>query len=175
MAVTVPVMFTSIEDAEVEVTRPVSDELVRKIIQNVNMLAELAKIGQIISIAVNQPGVSAPNPAQFQQCDGSEITQENSPLQSTGGFTRYTPDLRKHFIRGAPNEAANGYTAAELTNNLSHTHSTTNVCTGVVGEEGDERHGYADLCHNHGVNADLSTADPIDLAYVKTVFYLKIN
>jgi hypothetical protein len=174
MAVTYPVMFTSIEDAEVGVERPVSDETVRKLIQNVNMLSGLAKIGQVISVAVNQIGVPAPQPNQFQQCDGTEITQENSPLQSTGGFDRFTPQLEKFFIRGAPDESSNFQTDAELTNDLSHTHSTGTVHTPNVGEEGDERHGY-DHDHNHGVDTDLSAAEPIDPAHMKVVFYLKIN
>lgn len=174
MAVTLPVMFTPVEDAEVSYNRPVSDETVRKIIQNVNMLAELAKIGQILGVAINQPSVETPDPLQWQQCDGSEITQENSPLQSTGGSQRFTVDMRKHFLRGSPDESTNGYTASDLTSNVSHTHTTGFVGYATVGEEGDERHGYV-APHNHPVSTDLSAAEPIDPSHLKVVFYLKIN
>lgn len=174
MAITLPVMFTSIEDAEVAYTRPISDETVRKIIQNVNMLAELAKIGQIVAVAINQPQVQTPSPLQWQQCDGSEIVQENSPLQSVGGSQRFTVDMRSHYLRGAPDESTNTYTSANLTSNISHNHTTGFVGYATVGEEGDERHGYT-APHNHPVNNDLSAAEPIDPSHLKVVYYLKIN
>lgn len=177
MAITYPVMYTPVADKEVEFTRPVSDETVRKIIQNINMLSKLAEIGQIISVAVNQPGVSTPSPLQFQQCDGSEITQENSPLQSTSGSPKFTPDTRDFFLRGAPDESTNGQTAPNLTTNLQHAHSTSTIVQPRVGEGGDERHAYSDsdLPHNHPLSDDLNPAEPIDPANLKIVHYLKIN
>lgn len=177
MAITKPTMFTSIEDAEVSFNRPVTDEVVRKIIQNVNMLNELAKIGQLIAVAVNQPGVEIPSPDQFQQCDGADIVHPNSPLQSVGGYHRITPNMKRRFPRGAQSEESNPGTAVDLTNDMRHTHTTGFVCVGKVGEDGDERHAYSDynLCHNHGVDVDLEANDPISPRHLKVVMYLKIN
>lgn len=175
MAITLPVMFTSIEDAEVSFNRPVSDETVRKILQNINMLGELAKLGQLIPVAVNQPGVPSPNPDIFQQANGSEIVQIDSPLQSTIGSEKFTPDMTKHFLRGAPDESTNGYTAADQINVMEHTHAVDVVCPPlIIGESGDERKSYA-ICHTHAIEDDLNPAEPIDPKHVKVVFYLKIN
>ncbi len=177
MAVTLPNCYTEVHDSEVDLNRPVSDETVRKIIQNVNMLAELAKIGQILSVAINQPGVPSPNPNLHQQCDGSEIIQSDSPLRSTSGTDRFTPNLIKFFIRGADDEDTNSQTAVDLTNNLQHNHSGfTGYFDAIyfIGEEGDERHSYQSV-HRHGINNDQSAADPIDPAHLKVLMYLKIN
>jgi hypothetical protein len=174
MAVTYPPCYTEVKDAELEVERPVTDELLRKMIQNVNMLSQLAMVGQICAIAVNQPGAPAPNPEIWQACDGSEITDVNSPLQSIGGDNRYTPDLKKKYLRGAEDQELNTITSADLTCNLTHTHTTNVIGYWQVGEGGTERRGYA-AAHNHGINNDLSAAEPIDVAHMKVVFYMKIN
>jgi hypothetical protein len=174
MAVIKPVMYTPIEDAEVSEGNPVSDETVRKLVQNSNMLGALACIGSIRAIAVNVVGVPAPSVDQFQYCDGSEITHPQSPLQSTSGFTRLTPDTRQRYIRGATSESSNGLTALNPTNNLSHTHTTGFVAPVLVGYIAEECKGW-EVPHNHTVNADLSATDPIDPAHFQIALYLKIN
>lgn len=181
MSVVVPVCFTELDSNELNINRPVSEETVRKLIQNINLLGQLAIIGSIRAIAVNTPGVPPPNTDQFQYCDGGEITNDFSPLRSTSGHTRTTPKIADKYLRGALNVDVNDDTGdlavgGFVTRDLSHTHNTANVFQNVtVGEEGDERHAYNNRAHNHGIDADLNPADPIDLAHVQTAYYLKIN
>lgn len=180
MSVIVPVCFTPIDENELSEGQPVTEETMRKLVQNINLLGKLAVVGSIRAIAVQTPGVPVPNPDQFQHCDGSPITNDFSPLRSTDGHERKTPKLNDKYIRGAQTTTENHDTGdlepgKSATRDLSHTHNTGFVCQGTQGEEGDERHGYDNRCHNHGITTDLSEEDPIELAHVQTAFYLKIN
>lgn len=182
MAVTIPPMYTEFDDQELSYKRPVSEETVRKLIQNTNMLGSLALIGSVRAVAVNTPGVPLPSTAQFQLADGTQITDTNSPLQATSGHPRATPKLNDKYIRGASSPTSNADTGdldpgTSRTRDLSHTHNTGFVFSPIVGEEGDERKAYDQdhLNHNHGIVSDLSDADPIELANVQTAYYLKIN
>jgi hypothetical protein len=180
MSVVVPPIFTPIDTNELALNRPLSEETVRKLVQNVNMLGRLSLIGSIRAIAVNTGGVPQPSTDQFQYCDGGSIVNEASPLRATSGHDRKTPKLNDKYLRGAHTTITNDDTGdlnpGEFrTRNLSHTHTVGFVCTGIIGEEGNERHAYANLCHTHGMTDDLSAVDPIDLIHVQTAYYLKIN
>jgi len=175
MAITKPPIFTSIEEAEVSFPRPVSEETVRKMIQNANMLAELAKIGSIICIQVNAQGVTAPSTDIFQIADGGQITHPISPLTPISPATAFTPDMKERFIRGAFTQLSNPASSVPETVNLNHSHGVGQVCGPIVGEEGDERHGYENGCHSHGMSSDLNSAEPLDPAHIQVAMYLKIN
>lgn len=185
MAITVPVIFTDIDELELDENRPVSEETVRKMIQNVNLLGSLAPIGLVVAVAVNTPSVPPVNSTLFQYCDGGQITDTTSPLRATAGHPRASPNMADKYLRGAPNATTNPDTGdlpagGHATRNLSHNHTGgTGQIAGPsnVGEDGDERHAY-DLnfpFHNHPISSDLSSTDPIDLAHIQTAFYLKIN
>ena len=182
MSVVVPPIYTEIDDKELSLNRPTSEETVRKLVQNVNLLGTLAPVGLIVGVAVNTPGVPPVNSLLFQFCDGSQITDPTSPIRATLGHPRATPRINDKYLRGAPDTTSNpdsgdldvgGFATRDLNHN--HGGATGFVCVGIVGEEGDERHGYEDLCHQHTISSDLSDEDPIDMAHVQTAFYLKIN
>lgn len=174
MSVTKPVVFTSIEDAEVAYGKPVSEEVIRKMIQNSNLIGALCPIGSFRHMQINQPGAFPPNVKLWQMSDGTEITDPDSPLKSVVPTSRFTNDMRNNYVRGAPDEATNGFTGSATTD-LSHSHDTGTTCTAIDGEEGDERRGYATLCHNHDMARDLSTAEPLDVANQQLAIYVKIN
>jgi hypothetical protein len=182
MSVIVPPIYTPIDDQEVSYKRPVSEETVRKLCQNINLLGSLAIIGSIRAVALNQPGVPVPATDQFQLCDGAKITDPVSPLRSVIGTDRFAPNLKDKYIRGAANATTNTDTGdlpsgGSATRDLSHTHTTGNVCSpfGIIGDAGTERRAYETACHNHGVDADLTTPDPIELGHQQIAFFLKIN
>ena len=181
MAVTIPPVYTEIDDQELSFKRPVSEETIRKLIQNVNMLGSLALVGSVRAVAVNTPGVPAPDPQQFQYCDGSQITDLTSPIRATSGHPRAVPNIADKYVRGASSTTSNADTGdltpgASRTRDLQHTHTTGDVSNGgIVATDGNERHGYPGAVHNHGVTADLSDSDPIELAHIQTAYYLKIN
>lgn len=173
MAITRPVVFTPIEDIEVTRNHTVSEELVRKMIQNSNLLGALAVIGSIRCMAINQPGVSSPSTDVWQLATGSQITQPQSPITSVGPFDRFTPDFTNVYIRGAMDDTANNIGGA-YTVDLSHTHTIGARNGTAIGEEGDEQQAYAPG-HSHGVNNGLPDNEPLEPAHQEVATYLKIN
>ncbi|RYZ74567.1 MAG: hypothetical protein EOP09_00265 [Proteobacteria bacterium] len=179
MAVTRPAVFNSIDDKEVEFGRPVTEETVRKMIQNCNMLAALAPIGSMIHFNSRQPGVTQfPDPTIYQISNGGEITEATSPLRSIGEDLRFTPDMRNRYVRGAPSLAACGY-GGNATVDLSHDHGGITGLTfaPVTANDGNERRSWnANFPgHDHPISSDLSTAEPLDVAHQELAVYLKIN
>ena len=175
MAIIKPVIFTSVEDAEVTRNRPVAEETVRKLIQNANMLSALTAIGSIRCVQINMIGGDAPDTDQWQLCDGGEITHANSPLATSGFTSRYTPNFTSKFIRGANNTTANP-AGGNSSINLSHNHVIGQVnSVQLVDGDTDNRPAYDPPNHNHGMNNDLSPSEPLDLAHQQLGVYLKIN
>jgi hypothetical protein len=176
MAVVRPVMFTSVDDLEVTFERPVSEETVRKMIQNANMLAALAPLGSVLHMQLNQPGVQPPLTSVYQLANGGEITEPTSPLRSIVPITRVVPDIRNRYVRGAPTLGTTG-SGGSSTVNLSHTHSNGVACAPINANDGNERRSWnANFpCHDHTMNSDLSSAEPLDPAHQELAVYIKIN
>lgn len=173
MAVIRPVIYTPIEDIEVLRNRTVSEEVVRKMIQNCNMFKALAPVGTIRCIALNQLGVMTPSADQWQQADGSEITNPISPIGTLLPDQRYTPDLRNVYLRGSADDSSNtpggGYTV-----DLQHSHSSGVLVGTGFGEEGTEQQAYH-LNHGHAIPPDLSVTEPLEPAHQEVAVYIKIN
>ena len=179
MAIIKPVIFTSVEDAEVTRNRPVAEETVRKLIQNANMLGALAAIGSIRCVQINMIGGGAPDSDQWQLCDGGEITHANSPLATSGFTNRYTPNFQNTYIRGANNTTSNP-PGGSSTVNLQHNHSIGTVASSQIADEKrlfvpSDTDAYQPANHNHGINNDLSSGEPLDPAHQQVGVYLKIN
>lgn len=173
MAVTIPLVFTPTIDEEYVYNRPVHEDSLRKMAQNINLLGEMAKIGSIRQIQLNQIGVPAPDPTIWQLCDGEEITSPTSPLRTMGMVQRFTPDLRGRFVRGATNAISNSFGGSDAAA-TSHAHggSTGNVGGTIKGEEGDEKAARKD--HNHNIESNLNDS-PNNPTHQILAFYLKIN
>lgn len=177
MAITNPVLYTPMLDEEVDVDRPVSEELVRKLFQNINLLLNLVPIGGVEVFNVNQVGVPEPSVTLFQYCNGDEITDATSPLASSGLSHYYTPDIRSKYVRGADgSETLLTETGGNTTVNLAHDH------TGFVGnvtKAPGESFGFGgiyggDLTHKHSLASALGSVT-LDLANFTVAYFLKIN
>lgn len=174
MAVVKPVMFTSIEDTEVAKDRPVSEELVRKMIQNCNLLGELAKIGSIQFVQINLDNAPQVNPDILQLANGGEITQVDSPLKTVVPTNRYTPDMKDKFVRGSP-DLSNNTIGGSATTNLSHAHGTGDGGVGGMVNDGDDSSTYNTPFHTHGVTAALSSAESLEPSHQQLAVYIRIN
>lgn len=175
MAIIKPVIFTSIEDIEVYKDRPVSEEVVLKLIRNCNMLAELVPIGLVRPVALNQPGAEVPSTDQFQLCDNSEITHALSPLKSNPPYTENrTPSLVDRYPRGAADESNNPI-GGSPTVNLSHTHDIQGIDAPYRNSEKGNKQNAYDTSHTHTVANDLNAAEPLEMAHQQVAFYIKIN
>lgn len=175
--ITIPDIFTEILDSEVGFERPCSEEVKRKIAQDLNFLSQLALIGSITPLALNQPGVSSPEPTVHQLCDGSEITNATSPLRTMGIDMRFTPDMRNRYLRGANAGTVLGNElGGAATLNLAHAHGgfTGAFAHAILGEEGNDNTVPANN-HAHPISSDLSAMEPLEPAHQQIAYYLKIN
>jgi len=75
-----------------------SSELATELSSNVDAMNLLIPLGEIVPILVGIPGVPTPDANVFQLCDGSEITNANSPLRSIGGVQRFTPNMEDVWL-----------------------------------------------------------------------------
>jgi hypothetical protein len=176
MAATNPVLFTPVSEDEVKLNRPGQEDLIKKLLQNINMLGELAVIGAVECFNINQLGANSPSVEIFQGADGSEITNSDSPLRSSGPTTRYTPDTRNRYVRGANGSTVIGNElGGAATVNLAHSHDPSGDYTSpLVGNAGTDGFGGPET-HSHNTPSDLDSAEPLQVAHVQIAMYLKIN
>lgn len=174
MSVTVPAIFTPITDVEVTYKHSVSEETVRKMIQNTNLLGTLSPIGSIRMLQFNQNGAQSPDPTLMQLCNGSEILDPNSPLRTMGITQHFTPNLIGLYPRGAADEVSNN-TGGFATIDLSHAHggSTSSVGGSLRGNGGGEK--TARVEHSHAIDSRLSNVEPLNPSHQVLAFYIKIN
>jgi len=159
----VPSIFTEYHSNEVDLHVPGHEELLKKMAMNNNFLLNLMPIGSIIYINATQIGVTLPNINYWQLCDGSEITNPNSPLRTIGIFNRFTPNFNEKYPRGA-NDIINNNSGGTNTHNLDHTHSTS--ASGGGGQAIDNRNKdpassniRSAILHTHG---NLATDAPVN-------------
>ena len=104
----------------------------------------------------------------FQLCNGSTITDPESPLVGTK-----TPDLRGIYVRGVVSydqigatggatSHTHGYTLGDHTHPLSHTHVVSGYTTEVLGKAGDNIAGSSVSTedHVHTITTTSSTPSP---------------
>lgn len=174
MSATYPPVFTPIVDAELDLNAPVSEEVVRKIAQNLNMLSKLAFVGSYRAVHLQLSGSTVPSTGQFQLCNGSEIVDSTSPLSTQGSNQHFTPNLINKYIRVAGSTSSNGTVGAD-SNNLEHDHG--GLTGAYIHQQKSEEDGPHSQVYNHyhSISKDLSPAEIINPPYMNTVFYLKIN
>jgi hypothetical protein len=172
MAITKPVIFTEVTDAETDGKRPVSEETVRKMIQNINMLRALTPYAEVRGVHINLVGSGIPNAPTWLNCDGSEITVLDTPLNTVA--TDVTPDMQDRFLRGAPESVTSGNEAGgSASASFNHTHTIDAVNhPGNLLEAGDEEPAFLPS-HTHGLDAD-PTNVTCDVAHLKVGFYMRV-
>lgn len=173
MAITRPLIFTSVEDAEALRPNAVNEETVRKMVQNINLLGALAALASVRFIHLNLSGVVSPNANIWQEADGSKITNPFSPLTSIVPNEYFTPNIINKYPRGA-SDASTNTAGGSYTVDASHDHATTDVGHALVGQEGDERSGYLEPSHNH-VIAVAPIIEPLEVSHQELGVYLKIG
>lgn len=170
----IPTIFTEYHNEELDLLTPGNEELMKKMALNNNFLMNLLSLGAILYIDINKPGgIGIPSTTVFQECDGSEITNPNSPLRSVGIFQRFTPDLRGKYPRGANSDFENS-SGGTHNHNLTHTHSTGTAGGAGTGLEnkGDRRHAVS---HNHVIFSQFANPTFIESPkFVYLIAYMKI-
>lgn len=174
--ITYPTVYTPIEDAEVAANAPASEETIRKMVQNMNMLLELCPIGSVQFIQINLQNAPTPNGNILQIMNGGEITNSESPLKSVAPFNRFVPNMTGRYVRAAPNENVIGpRIGGDATVNLSHAHEILPALNGAQCNDGNEVPDYDNFFHTHTSNFDLPSAEPLELSNQHVPAYMRIN
>lgn len=176
MSVTVPPIFTPIRDEEIASLVSSQEETLRKVFQNLNFFGNMAPLGTIKFVHINQFGVKPVNSQSYQFCDGSEITSPTSPLRTVGLNLRFTPNLLNNYPRAAVNPTGNA-TGGTNVWNLKHSHGGTTGGMDSLGSfngtDGDER--KSTETHTHDMTDDLSNGTYESPAYFAIAAYMKIR
>lgn len=169
MTATRPIEYTDLHVEEFDLNAPVSEETLRKLVQNFNMVRALMPVAQVKAYHVNLSGVPTPNALLYQYCDGSVITDPTSPV--SGGTT---PTMASCYLRGK--SSGGSETGGGTTADATHGHTTDVEDTylrGHVLEEGNQRKS-AQRAHVHDMPSTplVFSLNPL---YMQMCFYLRIN
>ncbi len=145
----------------------------KKIVNNQNWIEKNIPIGYIIYLYSSQTlangfPIDLPNPNIWVKCNGTLISDINSPLNG-----QTTPDLRNKFFKG---NSTIGLLGGQSTINLQHNHGGQ---TGVTDDrqpdvQADAGGGYnTGAPHTHSINSQLSTVEPIIPPYVELQIYMR--
>jgi hypothetical protein len=151
-------------------------ELATALKNGIDFMSGFCPVGQIVPILTNMPGVPLPDPNIFQECDGSEITNPNSPLRSQGGSPRFVPNMIDRYLRVPINFGLSGQTGGlNSTLQFKHNHGGR---TNTVGTGGAIRSGYNKRharSHSHAINTSFPNPVNVEPPYYTVKFYMRIQ
>jgi len=103
-----------------------SKEVAERFQAGMEILYAMVPVGGIYPIMVGIPNVPTPDVDVWQECDGSEITNPNSPLRSLPGQPRYTPNMQDHkYPRITKTLGVVGTFGGTNDADFEHTHTTS--------------------------------------------------
>ena len=155
----------------------VSVELAEAMRKNIDFLRSVCAIGEIAPIMVNIPGVPTPNPNYWQECDGSEIINENSPLRSQGAIQRFTPNMIDRYILITP---AGGQIAGQQggynsTYAFSHNHGGRTTWVDTNHDTDHSSRIQEANPHDHTISSDLNFPINVEPPHTTVKFYMRIQ
>lgn len=143
---------------------------------NIDYMSAFCPVGAIAPILYGMPGVPLPDPNMWQECDGSEIINPNSPLRSQGGSPRFTPNMLDRYIRMPINFGVAGNSGGtNVTLTFRHNHGGRTNVAGVGGAiKGgyDKRHARS---HDHGINTSFNDPMNVEPPHYVVRFYMRIQ
>ena len=156
----------------------VSIELAESLRVNIDFLQNVCAIGQIAPIMVDLPGVPDPDINYWQECNGSEITNENSPLRSLGENRHYTPDMRERFIMMVKPSSQDAGTPGGENNTYAFKHHHGGYTGSVVSnQDSDHSHSAreAAFSHNHTIAFDFNYPVNVEPPFYTVKFFMRIQ
>lgn len=152
-----------------------SRELASDLRKNLEHLYYTVPVGGICAIASDMPGCPNPNPNIWQVCDGSEITNPNSPIRSLPGNNRFTPNLTNRYIRLWTQTVGQvGQLVGSNEANFHHSHSTSEVGVGPSEGAADDKGNPDANPHSHSINGQLGVIN-VEPPAVLLKFYMRIQ
>lgn len=170
-------IFTPLDDDDVKAGTLVSVETFSSIADNINYLMDSAAVGKIAIILYGLPGVPIPNPKYWQEVDGSEVTEEDSPIRGT---TLPNNKLRGQYLRGCDVIGDVGNHGGDNLKNLRHNHGGTTTILADVDPETlhtnqDNDQYNCTPFHTHTLLGDLSATQNFEPAHIRIRTYMKIR
>lgn len=164
--------YTPLDDDDSVNGKLISVELFSSIADNINYLIDSNPVGKVIMVAYGLSGVPVPNPEIWQLCDGSEITNEHSPLRGNP-----TPNYATvgRYLRGYNTVGEIGNYGGANTKNLQHNHTGLTDGSGFEILVDTDNDGYTSVLHYHAISSDLSTSINFEPAHVRINHYIKIR
>ena len=150
-----------------------SSELFALLANNLNYLIDSMPIGSIVPVMYGMTGVPAPDPAIWQLCDGSAITNPASPLR---GYS--TPDYvtAGRYIKGYITVGEIGNFGGSNEMDAEHNHGgATGGDVGANGADTDNDK-YTNIPgHTHTIAQALSVFINVEPARLLVNHYIKIT
>lgn len=148
--------FVKIDEDDLQFGDVISFELATILKNNIDLLSIAVPVGEVVPIMTGIPGVPTPDSNIWQECNGSEITNENSPLRTIGATQRFTPDLRNRYIK-VPQIFGESGVDAGFNDNFIFRHDHAGVTGGFTApEDGDSSSNQFRTASNHAHTIDYS-------------------
>lgn len=164
-----------IDEIQAKFGKIVSFEFAETLLNNFSVLDALIPIGAIVPIMVNIPNVPQADGNIWQECDGSEITNENSPLRSIGGVTNFVPDMRDRYVKVPAAFGLAGGQGGVNQYDFTHNHSGyTEFHEAPAGMDRSDNANQARQFHRHTVQTDLSVINT-EPPFFTVKFYMRIQ
>ena len=154
----------------------VSFELSTLLKLNIDFMQAFCPVGQVVPIMVGIVGVPLPDSNFWQECNGSEIINPNSPLRTQGPIINYVPNLIDKFVRMPISFGQSGVNAGfNSTILFKHDHGgVTSVAD--PGNDIDDGSTVQDaVSHSHTVSMDFPNPVNMEPPFYTVKFYMRIQ
>lgn len=156
----------------------VSFDLAALLKLNTDFLQAVCAVGNVAPILTGLTGVPNPDPNIWQECNGSEITNENSPLRSLGASQHFTPDMRERYIMMVKPGGQSSGTLGGVNNTYAFQHNHGGY-TGSVTSNSDSKHSHsareAAFSHNHTIANSFDYGVNAEPPFITVKFFMRIQ
>jgi len=154
-----------------------SQELAGELAQNIDAMNLLIPMGEVVPIVTGITGVPPVDANVFQECNGSEITNPNSPLRTIGGVQHFTPNMIDRYIKIPAVFGQSGQVGGvNETSAFNHDHlGVTGDFT--TGEDVDQSSALREAAqvHNHPIAEAFPNPVNIEPDFVTVKFFMRIQ
>ena len=169
--------FEKLDSDDFQFADVVSFERATDLKENIDSLSLVVPVGEVVAIMTGIPGVPTPDPNIWQECDGSEITNENSPLRTIGADQRFTPDMRERYIK-VPAVFGNSGVAGGLNDSFIFRHNHAGVTGAHIAPEDGDPSNDQDMAapsHAHSISYSFDFQMNIEPPFFTVRFFMRIQ
>lgn len=168
------IQYAQLDDDFSKYGKILSTELMQSIKAAIDYIDDALPVGEVIPIMTNIPGVTV-NPKIWQECDGSEITDVDSPLRSLPSSPRFVPNLIDRYVKFPTIGLVGSSGGSNTKSDMGHSH---NGFTGghdyPDNSNTDEDH-YPAGDHRHTIGSALTGTYNIEPPFFTVKFFMRIQ